>query len=270
MSNAVTATDVYFAYGDDDAVSGVTFSAGEGEFVSLLGPNGSGKTTLLRLLSGVLRPRKGSVTLFGADIATMPRRSVARTVAVVPQETTSVFPFTVEEIVLMGRFPHLGPYGFEGERDVEAAREAMRLTDTLQLASRHIEELSGGERQRVIVARALAQEAGVLLLDEPTTFLDIRHQLDVAKLVKDLQHRRNLTVVAASHDLNLAAAVSDRFVLLSGGRVYAQGTADEVLTADVLGRAYGAAVETGRINGRPFVLPDFSGIEAGKGGNNVA
>ena len=271
MNRAIEAKEVSFSYegkGPDFAVSGASLYVEKGEFVSLIGPNGSGKTTLLRLLSGVIRPSKGRVEIFGRDARRMPRREIARVVAVVPQETTSVFPFTVEEIVLMGRFPHLGPYGFEGQRDIEAAREAMRLTDTLQFAERHIEDLSGGERQRVVIARALAQGSEILLLDEPTVFLDIRHELEIATLVKDLQRERELTVVAASHDLNLAAAVSDRLVLLKEGRVCAEGRSADVLREDILSGAYETKVTVGALAGRPFVAPDFSGIYGKDGGKD--
>ena len=149
MSSALRALDVTFAYNGKDAVAGVSVSVERGEVVSLIGPNGSGKTTLLRLFSRVLSPRSGRVEVFGRDARTIGRRELARIVAVVPQETMTVFPFTVEEIVLMGRFAHLGPYGFESRRDIDAAREAMRATDTLEFADRNIQDLSGGERQRV-------------------------------------------------------------------------------------------------------------------------
>jgi len=255
LSNALKATRVSFAYNGKDAVALVSVSIERGEFVSFIGPNGSGKTTLLRLFSGVLAPRTGRVEIFGRDVRSVGRREMARIVAVVPQETATVFPFTVEEIVLMGRFPHLGPYGFEGDSDVAAARDAMRVTDTLEFADRHIQDLSGGERQRVIVARALAQEAEVLLLDEPTAFLDIKHQAEIAALVKSLSAERGLTVVMASHDLNLASALSHRLVLLKSGSVFAEGPSDDVIREDVLSRAYETEVSIVKVEGRPHVAP---------------
>ena len=259
MSSAIRAEKVVFSYDGKPAVAGVSLDVPRGGFVSLIGPNGSGKTTLIRLLSGYFRPQEGKVEILGRDTARMSRREMARTVAVVPQETTVTFPFTVEEIVLMGRFPHLGPYGFEGENDVAAAREAMRLTDTLAFASRYVQDLSGGERQRVIIARALAQGAAIMLLDEPTAFLDIRHQVEVAALVRDLQRERGLTVVAASHDLNLAAAFADTLVLLKDGAVFAEGRPSAVLTEDVLAGAYDQEVYVGDCHGQPFVVPRFKG-----------
>jgi iron complex transport system ATP-binding protein len=258
LSRALKATDLHYAYGGRgaaEAVAGVTLAVERGEFVSLIGPNGSGKTTLLRLLSGALRPDEGRVEIFERDAARMSRREIARTVAVVPQDTTVTFAFTVEDVVLMGRFPHLGAYGFEGEHDFAVAREALTATDTLGFASRYIQDLSGGERQRVIVARALAQEADILLLDEPTAFLDIRHQVEISRLVRRLQGEKNLTVVAASHDLNLAAAFSDRLVLLKDGKVFADGTPAEVMRADVLEAAYETDVYVGNWEEGPFVVP---------------
>jgi iron complex transport system ATP-binding protein len=258
LSKALRAIDVHYSYGGAgtaEAVAGVTVEVERGEFVSLIGPNGSGKTTLLRLFSGSLKPRAGRVEVFERDAARMGRKELARTVAVVPQETSVAFPFTVEDVVLMGRFPHLGPYGFEGEHDFAVAREALAATDTLAFAARYIQDLSGGERQRVIVARALAQEADILLLDEPTAFLDIRHQVEITRLVRRLRDEKNLTVVTASHDLNLAAAFSDRLVLLKDGKVFADGAPGDVIREDVLEAAYETEVFVGKGQGGPFVVP---------------
>jgi iron complex transport system ATP-binding protein len=249
------AVDAHFSYNGKEAVAGVTLSVASGEYVTLIGPNGAGKTTLLRLLSGVLAPARGRVEIFRRESGKMSPLEVARRVAVVPQGSSIVFPFTVEEVVLMGRFPHLGPYGLEGKRDISAAREAMRITETEQFAERPIQELSGGERQRVIIARALAQEPEVLLLDEPTAFLDIKHQVEISTLVNRLRDEKKLTVVATGHDLNLAAAFSDRLVLLKEGRVFAEGTPGEVIREDVLAAAYEAPVQVREWEGGRFVAP---------------
>ncbi len=257
----MSAHSVSFAYSVVDAVRDVTLDVERASFVSLIGPNGSGKTTLLRLLSGVLSARAGTVEILGGDIRRMSRREVARRVAVVPQETSVVFPFTVEEVVLMGRFPHLGPYGLESKRDIEAAREAMEATDTTEFASRRIQELSGGERQRVIIARALAQGADILLLDEPTAFLDIKHQVDVATLVKRLQRELGLTIVMAGHDLNLAAAFSDSIVLMKSGRVFAAGAPADVIRPEILTSAYGTEVLVTQLNGRTLVAAAINPID---------
>ena len=260
MSKALEAIDVHYAYDGAggaaaEAVSGVSLEVAEGRVRLASRPNGSGKTTVLRLLSGVLRPQSGSVRVFGEEAWRMARRKAARTIAFVPQETSVTFPFTAEDIVLMGRFAHLGPYGFEGEHDREVARAAMEATGTLPFAGRYVQDLSGGERQRVIIARALAQEARILLLDEPTAFLDIRHQVEIARLVRRLKDEKGLTVVNVSHDLNLAAAFSERLVLLKAGRVFASGAPAEVLREEVLREAYETDVYVGTWDAGPFVVP---------------
>ena len=247
--------DVHFAYDAQEAVSGVTLEVAAGEYVSLIGPNGAGKTTLVRLVSGVLKPARGEVRIMGVPAGRLGRLEIARRAAVVPQESAFLFPFTVEEVVLMGRFPHLGAYGFEGPHDMEAAREAMEATETLGFAERPIQELSGGERQRVIIARALAQEAGILLLDEPTAFLDIKHQVEITTLVNRLRSEKDLTVIATSHDLNLAAAFSDRLVLMKEGRLFKEGPPREVIDEAVLSEAYGTPVMVGHLEGGRFVAP---------------
>ncbi len=254
--SALRARDVHFSYGGaGEAVSGITLDVAHGEYVWIIGPNGSGKTTFLRLLSGVLAPCAGRVEILGRDAAAMGALERARAVAVVPQGSAIAFPFTVEEVVLMGRFPHLGPYGFESAADIAVAREAMRVTQTARFADRAIQDLSGGEKQRVIIARALAQEADILLLDEPTAFLDIKHQVEITALVRNLKIEKNLTVVATSHDLNLASAFSDRLVLLKNGRVFATGGPDEILCEDVLSQAYDTDVYVGEWEEGRFVTP---------------
>ncbi|HEV8717182.1 MAG TPA: ABC transporter ATP-binding protein, partial [Candidatus Binatia bacterium] len=201
----LTVNHVSFAYGPIEAVRELSFSVAKGEVFGLLGPNGSGKSTVVRLLSRVLTPRSGHISLAGRDVKSYSREELARQIAVVPQETTIELPFSVLEIVLMGRSPHLGRFGFERAEDLAVAQRVMEQTGVSELVTREIHELSGGERQRVILARALAQEPRVLLLDEPTAFLDIKHQVEVYDLVKALSRQNELTVVATLHDLNLAA-----------------------------------------------------------------
>jgi iron complex transport system ATP-binding protein len=191
-----------FAYGAAPILAGLDLTIASGTITGILGPNGSGKTTLVRLASGALSPTAGSIALFGSDVASLPARERARRVAVVPQETHPVFEFTVEEIVRMGRAPHLGLLGLEGPRDRMIAREAMERCEVIPLAARSFRALSGGERQRVMLARALAQEARLLLLDEPTAFLDLKHRLTVYALLGRLHRDKSLTVVVVSHDIN--------------------------------------------------------------------
>jgi len=255
---AVEADGLHFAYVRGEAVlAGLSMRADAGRLTCVLGPNGSGKTTLLRLLVGLARPGEGEVRLAGRPLGSYRRADLARRVAYVPQETLAAAPFTVAETVLMGRSPHIGALGFESEGDWEAAEAALRQTGTARFADRGLEDLSGGERQRVLLARALAQEPDVILLDEPTAFLDIKHQHAIYSLLRRLARVEGKAVVAVSHDVSLASAYGDRLVLLSKGRVAAAGTPDEVVRPAVLAGVYETPVEV-RIDeatGRPYVLP---------------
>lgn len=201
-----------------------------GQILGILGPNGSGKTTLLRLLSGTRRPTRGDVLLDGISLHRLSRRAVARRIAVVPQETHLAFDYSVMEMVLMGRHPHLGMFEIEGPSDVSVARDALCATGTADLEDRQFNTLSGGEKQRVVIASALAQASDILLLDEPTASLDLRFQLEVASLMTTLNNNRGVTIAISTHDLNLAAAVCHDLVMLRSGHVIAIGPVSEVLT----------------------------------------
>ena len=228
----------YAPGGDSFGLHDVSLSIARGSLTALLGPNGCGKTTLIKLLSGVLRPALGEVMLNGRPLAARSRRDVARQVAVVPQETHPAFDYTAIEMVLMGRHPHLGALQLEGPADIGIAREAMTATGTAELAERSYMTLSGGEKQRVVIASALAQAADVLLLDEPTAALDLGYQLEVAALLARLNRERGVTMVLATHDLNLAASLCDHLVLMRRGRVVAQGAPADVLTAPLIRELY--------------------------------
>jgi iron complex transport system ATP-binding protein len=217
----------------------VSFEVAQGSIVGLLGPNGAGKTTLLRTVAGMLAPRSGRVTLNGVPIGRLTRRELARQVAVVPQETHTTFDFAVLDIVLMGRYPHLGTFELEAAADLEIAREALAATGTAALQSRPFSTLSGGEKQRVVIASALAQASDVLLLDEPTVSLDLGYQFEIASLLRRLNSVRGTTMVVCTHDLTLAAALCRRVVLLKQGRVLAQGATEETLTASNIRALYG-------------------------------
>ena len=201
-----------------------------GGIVGVLGPNGSGKTTLLRLLSGTRRPTRGQVLLDGVPLQQLSRRAVAQRMAVVPQETQPAFEYTVFEMVLMGRHPHLGLFELEGPGDFAVARDALAATGTADLENRRFSTLSGGEKQRVVIAAALAQSSEILLLDEPTASLDLGYQLEVATLMTRLNRERGVTIVISTHDLNLAASVCRELVMLRQGRVVAAGATRDVLT----------------------------------------
>ena len=209
----------------------VSLEVARGSVVGLLGPNGSGKTTLLRMMSGVLTPDTGSVRLDGQPIGRMARRDLARRIAIVQQETHAAFAFSGREMVLMGRYPHLGPFELEGASDVALARAALRSTGTAAFEDRRFATLSGGEKQRVVIAAALAQSSELLLLDEPTNALDLRYQLEVLAVLQALNAEQGVTLVVSTHDLNLAAALCQRVVLLKEGRVLAHGPTSDTLTA---------------------------------------
>lgn len=247
---------VSFSYGASPALEGVSFTAREGEFVGLLGPNGAGKSTLVRLVMGLLAPSSGEVRLAGLDPRHARRRQVARVCALVPQEPKVAWPFTVREAVMMGRAPRQGLLALPSPFDHGAVEGALRACDLVHLADRRLDALSGGERRRVFFARALAQEPRVLLLDEPTAFLDLGHQVAAMQMAR-VAARGGLCVVAVLHDLNLAAAACDRVVVLSLGRVVAEGAPAAVLTADRVREVWEVPVWRGEngATGAAVVLP---------------
>ena len=229
---------ISFKYGEKRVLQDVTLTVAKGEFFGILGPNGSGKSTLLNLIDGIRLPCEGEIRLKGIAPGKMQRKDVARLVAVVPQEASWVFPLTVEEVVLMGRTPHIGRLAFESERDLAVARSAMEATDILPFAARLMEALSVGERQRVLIARALAQEPEVILLDEPTSSLDIAHQIRTFDLIRSLSRSAGLTVVSVTHDMNLASLYCDRIALLEEGRLHSLGRPGEVLNESNISEVY--------------------------------
>ncbi|HVZ21128.1 MAG TPA: ABC transporter ATP-binding protein [Vicinamibacterales bacterium] len=234
------AHDLSFAYRrGTPVVDGVSVSIARGSIVGLIGPNGSGKTTLLRLLNGTLAPGRGTVSLDGAPLSTFSRRDLARRIAVVPQETQVTFDFSAMEIVLMGRYAHLGAFALEGPDDVSIARAALSATGTAELETRQFATLSGGEKQRVVIASALAQASDILLLDEPTTALDVGFQFEITSLLARLNRDQQTTMVVSTHDLNLAGMLCTELVLMKLGRVLAQGATRDVLTAANIRALYG-------------------------------
>ncbi|HWC30818.1 MAG TPA: ABC transporter ATP-binding protein [Dehalococcoidia bacterium] len=232
---------------------GVTLEVRAGEIVALVGPNGSGKSTMLRALARVLAPRRGVVYLEGKSMREWPTREVARKLALLPQGPTLAADLTVEELVTLGRSPHQGLLGLPTREDSDAVQRAIEETDIGSMARRRVSELSGGERQRVWVAMALAQEPQILLLDEPTTFLDLNHQLEVLDLIRRLNQEHGLTVIMVLHDLNQAARYSGRIVVLREGQLYADGSPAEVLTPATLRDVFG-------VRGRVMEAPDGAGL----------
>ena len=258
------AVDVTFGYGDTPVLHGVSLDISAGSIVGLIGPNGSGKTTMLRLLSGTRQPSSGQVLLDGAAMSSLSRGAIARRMAVVPQESQLAFDYSVLEVALMGRYPHLGAFAVEGPRDVAAARAALDATGAAGLESRLFSTLSGGEKQRVVIAAALTQISGegtgapgaaVLLLDEPTAALDLKYQLAVAALLSSLHAQRQLTILVSTHDLSFAAHVCDTLVMLKKGRILAAGATEAVLTPGRIRELYDVDVDVLRHRGRLMVVP---------------
>lgn len=249
--------DVDFRYGHDAGwvLRNVSCSVAQGEFLGVIGPNGSGKTTLLRICNRILSPQQGTVAVNGRDIRRIPRNDLARTMAFVAQDSPDLFPFTVNEYVLMGRAPHLGRLQFERERDFAIARQAMESTGTLSLAPRSMTDLSGGEKKRVMIARALVQEPRILFLDESTAYLDMKHQTAIFDLLKTLNQKNQLTVIVVTHDLNTASLYCDRLLLLNRGSIYAVGRPEEVITEANIREVYETRVtiDNNPVNGLPRI-----------------
>ncbi len=250
---------VSFAYGPQHVLDEVSLQARAGELVGLLGPNGAGKSTLVRIVAGLATPASGSVHLAGLDPHLAPRRRVAQVCALVPQEPVVAWPFTVRETVMMGRAPRQGLFAIPGRFDRGAVEGALAACDLLSLADRRLDALSGGERRRVFFARALAQEPRLLLLDEPTAFLDLGHQVAAMEMAR-VAAAGGLCVLAVLHDLNLAASSCDRLIVLSRGRVVAEGRPGDVLTAERVSEVWGVPVWRGEngATGAPIVLPAVS------------
>ncbi|MCK4267611.1 MAG: heme ABC transporter ATP-binding protein [Actinomycetia bacterium] len=256
MTFKVELSDISLSYEGVRVLEKIGFSVGEGDFIGVIGPNGSGKTTLLRTIARVLRPESGAVFVNGLNINQLSRREIAQNIAVVSQETNMVFSFTAFEVVLMGRTPHASRFKIEDQDDFVIAEEVMKVTDTWHLADRPISELSGGEKQRVMIAQALAQKTRLLLLDEPTSHLDINHQLQILDLIRN-RSRGGLAVVAVFHDLNLASRFADILILLKDGCVHINGLPEEVLTVDNIGEVFAvdAHIEKHPATGETYIYP---------------
>ena len=244
-------------YGSIKILENVNISVKEGDFVGIIGPNGSGKSTLLKSISRTLKPHKGAILLDNKDIYSIKSVDLAKQMAVVPQDNSISFSFTALEVVLMGRSPHMSRFQMETENDMAIARKAMDLTNTWHLATRFVNELSGGERQRVIIARALAQKPKILLLDEPLTYLDIINQLEIMDLVKSLCVKEGIIVMAAIHDLNLAARYCNTAILLNKGKIFSAGRIDEVLTSENIKSVFrvDAIVKKNLVTNSLYIIP---------------
>ncbi|UZX05012.1 ABC transporter ATP-binding protein [Arthrobacter sp. CDRTa11] len=253
----LTARNLTLKYDQRCVVDGLTAEIPEGKVTMIVGANACGKSTLLRGLSRLLKPAAGSVTLDGKDIHSRPARELARTLGLLPQHPTAPDGITVRDLVGRGRYPHQGFFRSWSEKDDAAVQRALEATETLELASRNVDELSGGQRQRVWIAMALAQETEVLLLDEPTTYLDLAHQVEVLDLVTDLNRQRGTTVAIVLHDLNLAARYADHVIAMKGGEVVALGAPGDVVTEELVRKVFGleSRVIPDPVSGTPLIIP---------------
>jgi len=243
-------------YGREEILKDISFDICAGDFIGILGPNGSGKSTLLRMMSRVLTPCKGRIEFFGKKPYEINLRSFCQRTAFVPQDTLFSFSFTVWEITLMGRIPHLARFQSESKKDYAIAEKSLAFTDALHLRNKKINELSSGERQRVIIARALTQEPDLLFLDEPTSHLDICHQIQILDLLKRLNKETGMTIVMVVHDLNLASEYCGRIVLLNEGKIFQHGTPEEVLTYSNIEKVYKTVVLVNKnpLSGKPNIV----------------
>ncbi len=249
-SPLLRAEEVVFGYGTEPVLRGVSMEARSGEFIALAGPNGAGKTTLLHVLTGHLAPQSGTVELDGRSAAGLSRRTVASRIAYVPQRSESVFPFTVAEVVLMGRQPYAGLAALDTAQDCRIAEEALEEVGLGDKAGREFEELSGGERQLVLIARALAQQTPILVLDEPAAFLDLRRQWEITELL-GRRCAQGATVIATFHDLNLAVRRATRLTILNKGRIASSGRPEEAMRPEVLEEIYGLPLLVETREGQP-------------------
>ena len=256
MSGIIKVENLSFGYRSQETIlKDVSFEVMADTFIAIAGPNGAGKTTLLNLLCGLLIPRAGFIEIDNALIESYSVKGLARKIAVVRQEFVPVFDFTVAQVVSMARTPYLGTFGFENQVDKKFISEALEMTDTAQFSSRALAELSGGERQRVFIARALAQNTPILLLDEPTAFLDLKHQVGIYDLLKAMQLEKGKTIVAVSHDINLAVQYADVSLLLGAKSGYHYGNTQDVFTTEQIERVFGVSVFTGMVGREKFFVP---------------
>ena len=255
MERIIEGENIRFSYDGVEVLKGLSISLRKERMVGLLGANGAGKSTLLKILTGILNPKSGRLLYGGKELTRLDKREIAKRIAYIPQDSTFGFPFSVQEVVLMGRAPYVGRFEFERERDLQIAISAMETVGISHLKDRPITEISGGEKQLASLARALAQEPEVMVLDEPATFLDVKHKTRIMKLLRSLKSERGISVIAATHDVFSALFYFDEIIMLKDGRIFAEGSVEEVLKQEVLTAVYGIEVTVRRENGRIFVLP---------------
>ena len=256
--------DVEFSYASTLILKDVCMALAQSEMLAIVGPNGVGKSTLIRCIGRILKPSNGSILLDGQEIKEMGMMEIARRMGYVPQTSSSVFPATVFDMILMGRRPHLG--WRSSEKDQEKVSEILKLLGIEEFAMRDFNEISGGQQQKVLIARALAQEADILLLDEPTSNLDIRHQLDVMEIIKKLVVEKGISAIMAVHDLNLASRYADRVIMMHRGSIFSAGNPASVLIPENIKHVYGVEAVVRNENGRPYIVP-IRHVNPNGGGN---
>lgn len=245
--------EVEFSYASVPILKNICIELAESEMLGVVGPNGAGKSTLIRCIDRILAPQKGSILLDEQDIKEMRLMELAKKMGYIPQSTSQVFPATIFDTVLMGRRPHIG--WRSSEKDAEKVLEMLQMLNIEEFAMRDLNELSGGQQQKVFIARALTQEPDVLLLDEPTSNLDIRHQLDVMDIIKNIVSEKQISAIMAIHDLNLASRYADRIIMMNSGKIFAAGDPVSVLTPESIKHVYGVEAEVNHNNGRPYIVP---------------
>jgi len=256
MEKILEISNLTCKYGEIVSVNNISFCVEKGGFLGIIGPNGAGKSTLLKAITGIVKPEKGNISLYGKDISDIATKSLARKIGMGSEEILTNFDFSCEEIVLMGRTPYLRRFSWEKAEDYTLARAAMEMTGTSDLRGRHINEISSGERQKVILARVLTQQPEVLLLDEPTSHLDISHQTEIFGLLKRLQEDKGLTVLTVLHDINLAALYCDKLMLLTEGRMVTQGCPESVITEENIKSVYktNVLINKNPRTGSPYIM----------------
>lgn len=255
MQRIIEGENIRFSYDVVEVLKGINISIGKGKIIGLLGANGVGKSTLLKILSGILHPKSGRLLYNGKEIKKLDKREIAKRIAYVPQNSIFGFPFSVAEVVLMGRAPYVGRFEFERENDWEIALHAMEAVGISHLKDRLVTEISGGERQLTSLARALAQEPEIMILDEPATFLDVKHKTEIIKLLRKLKDERGISAIAATHDIFSALFYFDEIIMLKDGKICAEGSSEEVLREEILSAVYGIEVTVRKEDGKIFVLP---------------
>ena len=255
MKAAIEVNNLVCQYDNQTVVDGLSFSVRQGEFFIIIGPNGSGKSTLMNAMAGLVKTAQGEVKIKNKPLPAYSQKSLAQTIAIVRQQASVDFPFTVSQVVMMGRAPHQGLLGLEKEADVGAVKEALAFTDLQRLADRKIHQLSGGECQRVFIARAICQDPEIMLLDEPTAALDLAHQTRIMDLMEKLKNEKKTTIIMISHDINLASLYADNLLLLKEGRIVESGSPNKVLAYNVLEPAYGCnlLVDTNPVKSCPRI-----------------